>query len=66
MKENYDFSQGKQGKFYDPNAVFQCSVYLEPDVNEFMTKLAQEKGVEVEILVNELLRNQIKTFDTIK
>lgn len=66
MKENYDFSPGKQGKFYHPDTVFECSVYLEPDVNEFMTKLAQEKGVEVEILVNELLRNQIKTFDTIK
>lgn len=60
MKANYDFSQGEQGKFYDPDAVFEFPIYLEPDVNKFMTELAKEKGVEVEILVNEWLRNQIK------
>ncbi|MEQ8975712.1 MAG: hypothetical protein RIE73_35690 [Coleofasciculus sp. C1-SOL-03] len=53
MKADYDFSKGERGKFYHPDAVFNFPIYLEPDVNEVMNKLANEKGVEVEILVNE-------------
>jgi len=40
MKAEYDFSKGERGKFYDPNAVFSFPVYLEPDVDDFMSALA--------------------------
>jgi hypothetical protein len=60
MKAQYDFSQGEQGKFYHPDVVFEFPVYLEPDVNAFMSELARSKGVEVEVLVNEWLRHGIK------
>ncbi|MEB3340582.1 hypothetical protein [Okeania sp.] len=32
MKLEYDFSQAKPGKFYHPDAKFNYSIYLEPDV----------------------------------
>ncbi len=64
MKAEYDFSQGEQGKFYNPDAVFEFPVYVEPDVNAFMTELAQKKGIEVEVLVNEWLRSRIQGVET--
>lgn len=56
MKEEYDFSKGERGKFYHPEAAFSFPVYLEPDVNDFLTKLAEHKQVDLQELVNDLLR----------
>ncbi len=64
MKEKYDFSKGERGKFYNPKAVFRFPIYLEPDVNDFLSKLADEKKVDVQVLVNEWLRASIKTAQT--
>lgn len=60
MKTEYDFSKGTRGKFHHPDAVFTFPVYLEPDVDAFMSKLAEEKDVDVQQLVNEWLRTSIK------
>jgi len=51
MREQYDFSQAERGKFYHPDAVFSFPVYLEPDVDDFMSRLADEKGLKMEDLV---------------
>ncbi|MGI2902300.1 hypothetical protein [Tolypothrix sp. VBCCA 56010] len=40
MKPEYDFSTAQRGKFYNPDATFNFPIYLEPDVNEFLNKLA--------------------------
>jgi len=66
MKKEYDFSEGERGKFYDPNAVFSFPVYLEPDVNDFMNKLADEKDVNVQELVNEWLRVNIRLVQSVQ
>ena len=60
MRTEYDFSKGERGKFYDPDAVFSFPVYLEPDVNDFLNELADEKEVDVQKLVNEWLRANIR------
>ena len=46
----------ERGKFYRADAEFHFPVYLEPDVNEFLTRLAEQKKIAVNELVNELLR----------
>ena len=56
MKDYYDFSIAERGKFYRADAEFHFPVYLEPDVNDFLTRLAEQKKVAVDELVNELLR----------
>jgi hypothetical protein len=66
MKEQYDFSKGKRGKFYHPNAVFSFPVYLEPDVNDFMSKLAEEQDIDIQELVNEWLRANIKLIQSVQ
>jgi hypothetical protein len=66
MKAEYDFSQAEQGKFYRPDATFHYPVYLEPDVDDFLNKIAQEKNIDVQTLVNEWLRNNIKLIESIQ
>ena len=64
MKDKYDFSKGERGKFYSPNAVFKFPLYLEPDVDDYMSKLAERKGVDVQALVNEWLRSNIQLVES--
>ena len=60
MKDEYDFSKGERGKFYHPDAAFSLPVYLEPDVSDYIGQLADEQNVDVQKLVNEWLRMNIK------
>lgn len=66
MKAEYDFSKGERGRFYHPDAVFSFPVYLEPDVNDFMSQLADEKDVDIQELVNEWLRVNIKLIQSVQ
>ncbi len=66
MKAEYDFSKGERGKFYKPDAVFSFPVYLEPDIDDFMNKLANEKDINVQELVNEWLRVNIKLVRSVQ
>lgn len=66
MKAEYDFSKGTRGKFYHPDTVFSFPVYLEPDVNDFMSKLAEEQGIDIQKLVNEWLRVNINLLQTVQ
>jgi len=64
MKEKYAFANAQRDKFYHPTAQFNLPAYLEPDVNEFMNKLAEEKEVDVQLLVNEWLRTNTKLIES--
>ncbi len=64
MKQRYDFSKGERGKFYRPGAVFRLPVYLEKDVEAYLAKKAEAKGVELSDLVNELLKKDIELIET--
>ncbi|NOY59568.1 MAG: hypothetical protein GXO75_11670 [Calditrichaeota bacterium] len=65
MKDEYDFSKGERGKFYNPDAKLNIPIYLEPDVAEFIRKYAEKKNVATESLVNELLRKNIKVIQSV-
>jgi len=56
MKKEYDFSKGERGKFYSPGAEFRVPIYLEPEIAEFVGKLATERAVDRNHIVNMLLR----------
>ncbi|MEZ4657645.1 MAG: hypothetical protein R2911_08740 [Caldilineaceae bacterium] len=66
MKKQYDFTKGERGKFYNPSATFRFPIYLEPDVDEFLNKLADQKGIELQALVNEWLRTNIRLVETVQ
>jgi hypothetical protein len=60
MNAEYDFSKGIKGKFYYPNAELNLPVYLEPEIAEFVQKLATEKDVDRSRIVNMLLKKDME------
>ncbi len=66
MKEQYDFSKGVRGKFYSPDALFRLPIYLEEDVQSWLSAKAQSKGIELSDLVNDLLKKEIEIIETVK
>lgn len=65
MKEEYDFSGGERGKFYHADAELDIPVYLDPDVAVFIQKVAAQKGIDVETLVNDWIRKDIAFLETV-
>ena len=66
MKSEYDFSGAERGKFFRKDAVFELPVYLEAGVRDYLTARAKAKGLEVNELVNELLKRDIELIETAK
>ncbi|NIM11664.1 MAG: hypothetical protein GTO45_06190 [Candidatus Aminicenantes bacterium] len=60
MKPEYDFSKGERGKFYRKNIKINLPIYLEPDIQEFVENIASKKGMDVETVVNEMIKNNIQ------
>lgn len=59
MKNQYDFSKDVRGKFYRRDIELRMSVYLEPESAAFLRKIADEKGTDVQQVVNDLIRGDI-------
>ena len=66
MRDEYDFSKGERGKFYKPDATLNLPVYLDEDVIAYLTERANSKGVELNRLVNEILRKDIDIIESVK
>ncbi len=66
MKEEYDFSESERGKFYRPGAKLKLPVYLDDDLLAYINERAASKGVEVNDLINEMLRKDIDLIETVK
>lgn len=45
MKEEYDFSVGERGKFYNPEAELKIPIYLEKGVQDFNVEQAENKKI---------------------
>lgn len=57
MKQEYDFSKGVRGKFYQPDARLNLPVYLDDDIAEFIQRYAKRKKVDMQTIVNDMLRS---------
>jgi hypothetical protein len=64
MKPEYDFQNGVRGKFFRPDASARVPVYLDLSVLEFFSAKAEQKGVEVDEIINELLKRDIAIIET--
>ena len=60
MPREIDFSKGERGKFYRKDAQLQLPIHLEPNVQDALTALANAKGVDLSVFVNELLKKDIE------
>ena len=64
MKKEYDFSNGTRGKFYNAEAEFNLPIYLDPEIEQFVEKLAGEKLVDRSSIVNMLLKKDKELMDS--
>ncbi len=62
MREEYDFSNAVQGKFYRPVEELDIPIYLDKDIKEFlMSKLKNNtKEFSLNNIVNALLKQDIE------
>ena len=66
MRNEYDFTEGERGKFYRAGTKFNLPVYLDDDVLTYLNERAASKGVEVNELINEMLRKDIDLIEAVK
>jgi hypothetical protein len=66
MRDEYDFSKGERGKFYRPDAQLNIPIYLDDDVHAYLSERAEAKGVEINVLVNEILKKDIELFEALE
>ncbi len=62
MRDEYDFSDAEQGKFYRPIEKLDIPIYLDEDVKAFFIKKLQSKGDSFSLsqTVNYLLKQDIE------
>jgi hypothetical protein len=66
MPSEIDFSGGTRGKFHRPGRALNLPVYLEAEVQNRLTRLANAKGVDFSALVNAMLRKDIELIEMAK
>jgi len=62
MKEEYDFTNAEQGKFYVPIEELDIPIYLDEEVKKFFLKHLKNKDVDFSLnsVVNALLLKDIE------
>ena len=65
MKDEYDFSNAERGRFYRSDAQLNIPVYLDQDVESWFAEKAKIKGVNLQSLINELLRKDISLIQEV-
>jgi hypothetical protein len=63
VKDEYDFSNAEQGKFFVPADAIEIPIYLEPDVARYLRAKSAGANTDVQALVNDLLRKDIEIAD---
>jgi len=63
MKQEYDFSKGERGKFYQPDLKLIPPVHLDPQVLEYLAARAKAKGIPLNDLINSLLKKDIELIE---
>ncbi len=65
MEKEYDFSNGERGRFFSQDATLNIPVYLDQDVETWFSEKAKAKGVNLQDMVNELLRKDISLIQEV-
>lgn len=66
MPAEIDFSKGVRGKFYHANAKLNLPVYLDQEVQAYLSVIASKKGVQLSDLANDLLKREIGIIEAVK
>jgi hypothetical protein len=60
MPAEIDFSKGERGKFYRKGAHLQLPIHLEAQVQNTLAAIANAKGIDLSVFVNDLLKKDIE------
>ena len=62
MKDEYDFTNAEQGKFYRPIEELDIPIYLEDEVRNFFLKSIKNKTADFSLneIVNSLIKQDIE------
>lgn len=63
MPAEIDFSGAKRGQFYRSGVQINLPVYLDQKVQATLAALADAKGVDFSVLINELLKKDIELIE---
>ena len=66
MREEYDFSNAERGKFHKPNAKQHLPVYLDDKILSYLQDRAQAKNIDLNQLINDMLRREIEIIEAVK
>lgn len=66
MPAEIDFSNAVRGKFYQANAKLYLPVYLDADVQAYLSAIATKKGIQLSDLANDLLKREIGIIEAVK
>ena len=66
MKPEYDFKNANRGKFFRPGAVLRLPIYLDPEVQDYLAAKAQAKNIDLDDLVNDLLKQEIRIAESLR
>lgn len=66
MPAEIDFSKGVRGKFYQANAKLNLPVYLDQEVQVYLSAIATKKGIQLSELANDLLKREISIIEAVK
>jgi len=60
MKDEYDFTDAEQGKFYRPIDELDIPIYLDKDVKEFFIERMRNRQFSLNEVINSLLKKDIE------
>ncbi len=62
MKNEYDFSDAEQGKFYRPIEELDIPIYLDNDIKNFFLKNMKNRGSDFSLsnIINSLIKQDIE------
>ena len=66
MRKEYNFSKAKQGKFYRPVEELEIPIYLDKKVKEYFSKKASERNIQIDKVINVILRKEMELLREIK
>jgi uncharacterized DUF497 family protein len=57
-KDKYDLSKAERGRFFREGAKLHLPVYLDDEIQSYFEERARAKGVDVDTMVNDLLKRE--------
>jgi len=52
MKPEYDFTTGERGKFVRSDVAMRLPIYLDADIQSYLSERAAQKGVPLNEMIN--------------